>query len=116
MISNQILQSTIDGLKAITKREITVMDVEGNVLATTDAANVGMHIASVPDLIHSKAESMLIQGYQYFNVIHRLLAPSSKYSYNMPGTGPDAEPAAVAQGFPLFFGHLGERFYFVKIV
>ncbi|MBR2264740.1 MAG: helix-turn-helix domain-containing protein [Firmicutes bacterium] len=68
MISNQILQSTIDGLKAITKREITVMDVEGNVLATTDAANVGMHIASVPDLIHSKAESMLIQGYQYFKV------------------------------------------------
>ncbi len=68
MISNQILQSTIDGLKAITKRDITVLDTEGNVLATTDDKAVGMHVASVPDLIHSKAESMLIQGYQYFKV------------------------------------------------
>lgn len=68
MISNQILQSTIDGLKAITKREITVLDTEGNVLATTDTKAIGMHVASVPDLIHSKAESMLIQGYQYFKV------------------------------------------------
>ncbi len=68
MISNQILQSTIDGLKGITKRDITVMDVEGSVLATTEDIDIGSQIPTVPDLIHSKAESMLIQGYQYFKV------------------------------------------------
>lgn len=68
MISNQILQNTIDGLKGITKRDITVMDVEGSVLATTENIEIGSQVATVPDLIHSKAESMLIQGYQYFKV------------------------------------------------
>ena len=35
MISNQILQNTIDGLKGITRIDICVMDTEGKVLATT---------------------------------------------------------------------------------
>jgi hypothetical protein len=35
MISNQILQSTIDGLKGITRIDICVMDTEGKVLAST---------------------------------------------------------------------------------
>ncbi len=68
MISNQILQNTIDGLKGITKRDITVMDVEGSVLATTEDIEIGSLVAAIPDLINSKAESMLIQGYQYFKV------------------------------------------------
>ena len=33
MISNQILQSTIDGLKVISRIDLSVMDLEGNVLA-----------------------------------------------------------------------------------
>ncbi len=35
MIANQILQSTLDGLKTITKVDLCVMDTEGKVLATT---------------------------------------------------------------------------------
>ena len=35
MISNQILQSTIDGLKTITRIDICVLDTEGKVLAST---------------------------------------------------------------------------------
>lgn len=35
MISNQILQSTIDGLKVISRIDLSVMDLEGNVLAAT---------------------------------------------------------------------------------
>ena len=35
MISNQILQSTIDGLKGITRIDLCVIDVEGKVLAAT---------------------------------------------------------------------------------
>ena len=34
MISNQILQSTIDGLSEITKAELCVIDGEGKVLAS----------------------------------------------------------------------------------
>ena len=35
MISNQILQSTVEGLKQISRVELGVIDTEGNVLATT---------------------------------------------------------------------------------
>ena len=35
MISNQILQNTIDGIKGITKNDLCIMDTEGNVLAST---------------------------------------------------------------------------------
>ena len=35
MISNQILQNTIEGLKAITRIDLCVMDIEGKVLAST---------------------------------------------------------------------------------
>ena len=35
MISNQVLQNTIDGLKGITRIEISIMDTDGKVIATT---------------------------------------------------------------------------------
>ena len=35
MISNQILQSTIEGIKNISRVELCVTDVEGKVLVTT---------------------------------------------------------------------------------
>lgn len=35
MISNQILQDTIDGLKNITRTDLCVLDTEGKVLAST---------------------------------------------------------------------------------
>ena len=35
MISNQILQQTVDGLKEITKIDLYVADMEGNILAET---------------------------------------------------------------------------------
>lgn len=35
MISNQVLQNTIDGLKSIARVELCVMDVEGKEVAST---------------------------------------------------------------------------------
>ena len=35
MISNQILQNTIEGLKTITRIELSIVDTDGKVLATT---------------------------------------------------------------------------------
>ena len=37
MISNQILQNTIDGLKNITRMDLCIIDTEGKILATTFA-------------------------------------------------------------------------------
>ena len=67
MISNQILQSTIDGLKVISRIDLCVIDLEGNVLATTfpeaDEATV-----SVLPFVESPADSQVVQGYQFFKV------------------------------------------------
>ncbi len=68
MISNQILQSTIDGLKTITRIELSVMDPDGKVIATTEEALVDESNAAVPDFVNSQAESQLVQGYQFFKV------------------------------------------------
>jgi len=68
MISNQILQNTIDGLKTITRIELSVMDSEGKVLATTEESKIDEYNFAVPDFVNSQAESQLVQGYQFFKV------------------------------------------------
>lgn len=67
MISNQILQSTIDGLKGITRIDICVMDTEGKVLATT-IDNADKYEDAVLAFVSSPADSQSIQGYQFFKV------------------------------------------------
>jgi carbohydrate diacid regulator len=67
MISNQILQSTIDGLKGITRIDICVMDTEGKVLAST-IENADQYESSVLAFVDSPADSQAIQGYQFFKV------------------------------------------------
>lgn len=68
MISNQILQTTIEGLKTITRMDLTVMDTEGRVLASTEEGAFGDYHFSVLDFVNSQAESQLVQGYQFFKV------------------------------------------------
>ncbi|PKM68478.1 MAG: CdaR family transcriptional regulator [Firmicutes bacterium HGW-Firmicutes-2] len=68
MISNQILQTTIDGLKTITRIELSVMDAEGKVLAATEEDKMDEYNFAVPDFVNSQAESQLVQGYQFFKV------------------------------------------------
>ena len=46
MISNQILQSTIEGLKGITRVELSVIDVDGKVLASTFKEDINYHEAA----------------------------------------------------------------------
>ena len=67
MISNQILQNTIDGLKAIAHVDLCVLDVDGKEVAstTTDIGNVTM---AARDFVESPADSQEIQGYQYFKI------------------------------------------------
>ena len=67
MISNQILQTSVDGLKGITRIDLCICDTEGKVLATTfpDAEEYENSILAFVD---SPADSQVIQGYQFFKV------------------------------------------------
>ena len=67
MISNQILQGTIEGLKGIARIDICVMDTEGNALATT-MGDTSAYTKAVLDFVDSPAESQVVQGFQFFKV------------------------------------------------
>lgn len=67
MISNQILQNTIEGLKAITRVDICVMDTEGKALATT-IGNAQEYEGAVLAFVDSPADSQVLQGFQFFKV------------------------------------------------
>ena len=68
MISNQILQSTIDGLKNITRKDLSVIEKEGKVIATTEEEMAGEQLDGINDFVGSAAESQMVSGYQYFKV------------------------------------------------
>lgn len=67
MISNQILQNTIEGLKTITRVDICVMDTEGKTLATT-IGNAEEYENAVLAFVDSPADSQVLAGFQFFKV------------------------------------------------
>ncbi len=68
MISNQILQSTIDGLKGITRTDFCVCDAEGVTLAGT-SPSMGSYGEDVISFVNSPAESQVVGGCQFFKVM-----------------------------------------------
>lgn len=67
MISNQILQNTIEGLKGISRIDFCVLDVEGKVLAST-FAETGDYEQTVLSFVNSPADSQVIQECQFFKI------------------------------------------------
>lgn len=67
MISNQILQDTIEGIKSITRIDLGVMDTEGKMLAST-LKDVDEYEKAVLAFVDSPAESQVLQGHQFFKV------------------------------------------------
>ena len=67
MISNQILQTTIEGLKAITRIDLCIVDIEATVLASTMDVMEDFSQA-VLSFAKSPADSQEVQGYQFFKV------------------------------------------------
>ena len=67
MISNQILQNTIEGLKGISRVDLCVMDTEGKELAGTFEAAKDCEEA-VMAFVESPADSQVIQGCQFFKI------------------------------------------------
>ncbi|MCL2616210.1 MAG: helix-turn-helix domain-containing protein [Defluviitaleaceae bacterium] len=68
MLSNQILQNCIDGTKTITRRELSVIEREGKVIASTNDSEINSIVDSIEHFIASPAESQLVQGSHYFKV------------------------------------------------
>lgn len=67
MISNQILQNTIEGLKNISRIDLCVCDSEGKVLATTFKDTEEFDIA-VATFVESPAESQVVHEHQFFKI------------------------------------------------
>lgn len=67
MISNQILQDTIEGIKSITRIDLGVMDTEGKMLAST-LKDSEEYEKAVLTFVDSPAESQVLNGHQFFKV------------------------------------------------
>lgn len=67
MISNQILQSTLDGLKEITRIEFCIMDTDGKLLAATVQEQENFE-EDVVAFVESPADSQVVHGYQFFKI------------------------------------------------
>ena len=66
MISNQVLQNTIEGLKEISRTDFCIIDTDGKMLASTFSDPVAP--ADIQAFVDSQADSQLIKGFQYFKV------------------------------------------------
>ena len=67
MISNQILQNTIEGLKGITRIDFCVMDTDGKSLASTFTEQEDYE-EEVVSFVGSPADSQVVQGYQFLKI------------------------------------------------
>ena len=57
MISNQVLQNTIEGLKEISRTEFCVIDTDGKVLAST-FSDFEIQPADIQAFVESQADSL----------------------------------------------------------
>jgi len=67
MISNQVIQTTIEELKAITRIDLCVLDINGSTVASTfGMPEISQELISA--FVHSPAESQNLQGSHFFKV------------------------------------------------
>lgn len=67
MISSQVLQTAMDELRAITRIDLCVMDLEGKMIAAT-FSDMDIQEDTVRNFADSMADSQVIQGYHFFKV------------------------------------------------
>lgn len=67
MISSQVLQTAIDELRAITRIDLCVMDLEGRIVVSTfESEEIQGHAVKL--FADSAAESQVVQGYHFFKI------------------------------------------------
>ena len=86
MISNQILQNTIDGMKNIARVDFSVLDSEGKEVATTMPEHPSYRTEAA-EFAKSPADSQEIKGCQYFKIFDDNLV---EYILVATGTGEDS--------------------------
>ncbi|MBP9996692.1 MAG: helix-turn-helix domain-containing protein [Lachnospiraceae bacterium] len=67
MISNQVLQSTIEGLKSITRAELCIVDIDGKVIASS-SPKMDEYATQATEFISSPADSQELSGCQFFKI------------------------------------------------
>ena len=67
MISNQILQNTLDGLKSISRVDFSVIDTDGKTVAST-VGSEGDYVSAVVEFVKSPADSQEVSRYQFFKI------------------------------------------------
>ncbi|MBR2259022.1 MAG: helix-turn-helix domain-containing protein [Blautia sp.] len=67
MISNQVLQNTLEGLREISRTDFCIIDIDGKTLAST-FSDFTVEPTDIQAFANSQADSQLIKGYQYFKV------------------------------------------------
>ena len=68
MISNQVIQTSIDELKSITRVDLCVVDIEGMTVATTfDSEEMSEDLISA--FIDSPADSQIVNGYHMLKIL-----------------------------------------------
>lgn len=86
MLSNQIIQSSIDELRSITKIDLCVMDIQGTVAAST-IEQVEIPVELILEFAQSAADSQVMNGYYLFKVaeedepVYLLLTRGSEDAY-----------------------------------
>ena len=68
MVSNQVLQSTIEGIKEISHLELGIMDADGREVAVTAPVFADV-VSAIPDFAVSPADSQSAGPYQFFKVM-----------------------------------------------
>lgn len=95
MVSNQILQSTIEGLKSITKKELTVLEPEGDLLATTEGLKTAREI-TIP--AGDFEDGIAFNGHLFYKIVGN---GEVEYVLAVKGIGEDAATLAKIAVFQL---------------
>jgi carbohydrate diacid regulator len=86
MISNQILQGTIDGIKNISRVDLSILDVDGKVLVSTMADPTAYSQKDALSFAQSQADASAIGDCQYFKVFEER---QLEYVLMIKGGSPD---------------------------
>ena len=97
MISNQILQNTIEGLKSIVRVDFCIMDTDGKETASTREELSGCG-PEAEKFAKSPADSQEIQGCQYFKIFDE---QQLEYILVAEGTGEDVYTVGKVAAFQI---------------
>ena len=102
MLSNLVLQDTIKGIKTITKCDLTVVGLDGKVIAST-RDDVIVNRSDVISFAESQADSQEIRDMRFFKVfddyqLEYILVASGLGHGREDGRVPDSESSCGLQG------------------